>query len=424
MRRSLGNYFIAGLVLLNGGLWLFFGPRQGQSTNFPLQVVAEFFSSSGMILWAMALVLANKPRFLEPYFGGLDRMYVTHKNIAILAVFLLLLHLIIVPSSAKAGPGVWIGWVTFPSILVIVLLTVAPRLPLISQFARLNYDRWRNVHKYLGVFFIAGALHAWMAEPLILHAPLVFGYVSTLVVVGALAYLYKEFLWDRRLRRTPYQVEALRRLNGTVVEVALRPRTDRLVHRPGQFIFIHFDSDEILREPHPFTVSSSPAEEVLRLSIKASGDWTQHLHEHLQTGAIAYVDGPYGEFDYHQGGPKQIWIAGGIGITPFIAWIRDFEFHPPDREIDFFYTTTVPEEALFLDEIEQARRYAGFRAHVIHSLLHGRLSLERVVALSGEVKGKDVFLCGPSAMVEVFRLGLLQRGLQPKNIHYEEFNFR
>jgi predicted ferric reductase len=422
----MGNYGITLIILLNLLLWIFLGPTEGKSGNFALQVLAEAFSSSATILIAVALFLANKPRFLEPYFGGLDRMYVTHKNITILALLVLLVHLIIVPASPTGGPGVWIGWFAYPSMLILVLLTIAPRVPLISRFANLRYHQWRGVHKYMGVFFILGAIHALMVEPLILHAPVVFGYVGTIVVIGALAYLNKELLWDRLRKRGTYKVEAVKRLNGTTVEVALRPasgRTSKLVHRAGQFLYIHFDSDKTLEEPHPFTISSAPREDRLRVSIKASGDWTQHLHEYLQPGATAFVDGPYGEFDYKTGSAKQVWIAGGIGITPFLSWLRDFDdLH---HQIDFFYTVAVPEEALFVAEIENASKlHKNFNAHVMYSSKDGRLTADKIISISGDAAGKDVYMCGPVKMVEAFQSAFQSRGVKTDNIHYEEFNFR
>ncbi|HEX2697779.1 MAG TPA: hypothetical protein VHM28_08725, partial [Anaerolineales bacterium] len=178
MKRNLGVYFIAGLVALNILLWIFFGPTTGVSKNFRQQVIAETLSSSAMILWASGIFLSNKPRFLEPYFGGLDRMYIIHKNINILALLIIVVHLIIVPTTDKGGPGVWIAWVTFPSILILVLLTVAPRVPLISNFAHLTYDKWKNLHRYMGLLFIMGATHMLMVTPLIMNAPIVFTYVE------------------------------------------------------------------------------------------------------------------------------------------------------------------------------------------------------------------------------------------------------
>ena len=424
MKRFIGNYVIAALILVNILLWIFFGPDGGVSKNPALQKVAETLSSSAMILIAAALFLSNKPRFLEPYFGGLDRMYITHKNITLLALLTLLVHLIIVPNGDKGGPGVWLGWITYPSMLIIILLTIAPRAPLISNFARLSYDKWKGLHKYMGLLFMMGATHALMAQPLILHAPIVFGYVGTIVTIGAAAYLNKEFLWERLKKREQYNVEAVERLNGTTMEVTLRPRTSKLVHHAGQFLYVHFDSDKTLEESHPFTISSAPGEDVLRLSIKSSGDWTQHLHGHLKPGATAYVDGAYGQFNYKTGSDKQIWIAGGIGITPFVSWIRDLE-HDLLHEIDFYYTVAVPEEALFVDEIERAAlKHKNFKAHFFYTSRDGRLTVDKISASSGGPAGKDVYMCGPIKMVEAFRDTFTNMGLKAGNIHYEEFNFR
>jgi predicted ferric reductase len=424
MKRNLGIFFIAGLVTINVLLWIFFGPAADAPKNNFQQKLAETFSSSAMILWANGIFLSNKPRFLESYFGGLDRMYIVHKNINILALLLIVVHLIIVPTSALGGPGVWIAWVTFPSILILVLLTISPRVPLLSFFARLTYDKWRNLHRYMGVFFMLGATHMLMVQPVIMSAPVVFTYVGTIIAIGVLAYLYKQFLWERLKKRSPYVVQAVKKLNGTVAEVTLHPQKDKVTHHAGQFLYVYFDSDKTLREPHPFTISSAPQENNLRLSIKASGDWTEHMHEHLQAGANAYIDGPYGEFNFKTGSQKQVWIAGGIGITPFMSWMRDFEANPLGREIDFFYITKVPEEALFLDEIEKAKKQAGFRAFVSHSVRDGRLNADKLEAACGDLTNRDIYMCGPVPMVESYRRAFIEKGVPASKIHFEEFNFR
>ena len=94
-----------------------------------------------------------------------------------------------------------------------------------------------------------------------------------------------------------------------------------------------------------------PSESRLGLSIKAAGDYTSELHDTLKTGTPAKLAGPYGEFDYHRGGRDQIWIAGGIGVTPFLSWIHalDGAF---DLSVDFFHSVSHDAAALYLDEIQ------------------------------------------------------------------------
>ncbi len=423
-KHNLGNWGIATLVAINILLWLVFTPRSELYPQYGLQVFAEMLSSSAVILFACGLLLSNKPRMLEPYFGGLDKMYVTHKTIAILAVILILFHQMLVPKTGIAGPGVWLGMTAFAGILALVLLTIGPRVPLLSQITRFTYDGWRKVHRFMGLFFIVGIAHMLMVEPLLLHSPALAVYILAFASIGILAYLYKEFLWGRLRPHKTHIVEAVRKLNGTTVEVVLKPQDKKLAHQAGQFLFVYFEGDKILAEPHPFTISSAPKQDNLYLSIKASGDWTGYLHENLKPGAIARVDGPYGLFNYKTGNGKQVWVAGGIGLTPFLSWMRDFSGES-EQEIDFFYTVAVPAEALFLNEIENAAALnKNFHPHVSYTNQDGRLSVKKILETSGAVSRKDIYMCGPIGMVLAFREAFIQQGAPAANIHYEEFNFR
>ena len=191
--------------------------------------------------------------------------------------------------------------------------------------------------------------------------PIVFAYVETIIGIGVAAYLYKEFLWDRLRRRNPYVVQDVKKLNGTVAQVTLRGgRASRWRIAPGSSC----TSISLPTRPSRSRTRSRSARRRMRAICgcrsRPAAIGPSTCTSICRSGAAAYVDGPYGEFNFRKGSPKQVWIAAGIGITPFMSWMRDFETTPCQRpggggEIDFFYTTTVPEEALFLDEIEKAK---------------------------------------------------------------------
>jgi predicted ferric reductase len=208
--------------------------------------------------------------------------------------------------------------------------------------------------------------------------------------------------------------------------VILRARKDPIrKQRAGQFLFVRFPGDKALNESHPFTISSGPSEDVLRLTIKASGDFTRDLFHKLEAGAEAVIEGAYGMFDYKSGGPKQIWIAGGIGLTPFLAFIRDMDGNL-DRDVDFYYTVRHPEEAVFLDEIESAaKKNPRLKAHVRFSAKDGSLTVEGIVENSGgDARNHDIYMCGPLPMVQAYSKKFQELGVQSGQIHFEEFNFR
>ena len=195
--------------------------------------------------------------------------------------------------------------------------------------------------------------------------------------------------------------------------------------RAGQFLFVRFPGDRTLNESHPFTISSAPHEDVLRVTVKASGDFTRALFSSLQPGMEAVVEGAHGMFDYKTGGGKQIWIAGGIGLTPFLSFLRDMD-GSLKHDVDLYYTVRHKEEALFLDEIEAAAKTNHrLKAHIRFSATDGSLTSEDIVRnAGGNVSGHHIYMCGPLAMVQAFEKKFLGLGVPAKNIHYEEFNFR
>ncbi len=424
----MGNRVIAAIPAVNLVIWLAFLPRDDGRPDFARQVTGEFVGSTMVLLFATALLLATRARWLEPHFGGLDKMYRAHRQAGLSGFLLIPVHFALVPlDTANVKPGSPAGMIAGVGIIVLVLLTVAPRVPVLRRVASLTYDRWRSSHRFIGLFLIVALAHTLLVDALVTTTVLPLAVVLAAYATGILSYLYTLLLarFFRRTRR--YVVQTVRRLTGTTVEVTLRPRKKkRMEFTAGQFLFVRFRARGPLRRSHPFTISSSPKEDVLRLTIKASGDFTRRLHDGLAEGTRATLVGCYGMFDYRRGGPRQIWVAGGIGVTPFLSWIRDLDHEDPlQHQVDFFYTVRTPAEALFLDEIEDvARRHPNLRAHVVFSAQHGSLTAPRIAAASDGVTGADIYLCGPSRMTGKLARDFRRMGVPSDAVHYEEFNFR
>ena len=425
-KKNIGNIVMMALVVTNIASWVIFAPaNDGSRAHFTRQLVAEVIASTAVLLLACNLLLSTRIRLLEPYFGGLDQMYQSHKRAGMLAIFLLFAHLFTVPLNAsQRKPGSPLGVIAFLGLLTLVLLTIAPRIPVIGRFTRFAYDKWRRSHSFIGIFFIIGFAHAMLVDPLVRTTTVPFLYLRIFFAVGATSYLYAVLIAKTR-KTNPHVVEGVRKLNGTAAEIVLKPQGEKLAFKAGQFIFVRFEGDRTLAEPHPFTITSAPHEDCLRLAVRASGDWTQYLYDHLKPGTLTKVDGAYGMFDYKTGGKQQIWIAGGIGLTPFLSWIRDFGGQPSDYKIDFYYCMRVPGDALFLAEMERAAAQSNhFRLHVSRSNTDGHLSVEKVVATSGAITDKEVYMCGPIAMTQALEKALMKHGIPAGRIHFEEFNFR
>ena len=142
----------------------------------------------------------------------------------------------------------------------------------------------------------------------------------------------------------------------------MTPVARPLEFQSGQFLYATFQQDGIPHESHPFTISSAPGRE-LRIAVKRFGDFTSLLMQ-LRPGARAQLEGPFGSFRLI-GDPAhtQTWIAGGIGITPFLSWARSLDHPIP---IDLYYCTPGAEQAHFLAELfdiaDRSRHFASSRS--------------------------------------------------------------
>ncbi|MCP4420608.1 MAG: hypothetical protein GY805_28715 [Chloroflexi bacterium] len=423
-KKQLGNLAVIILTLLNVAIWLIFPPPDQLPTNNALQFWGEITSSTAMILMSITFVLAARPRFLEPFFGGLDKMFQTHKQVSMLAFLLLVVHFFVIPDSGELVAGKPLGMLAFLGIIILILITIAPRVPLISRFLNLAYHKWRISHKLLGVFFIVGLVHYIMVDT-ISKQTVPGSYMLLLSLIGIIAFIYRQFFSRMFEPYRDYVVERVNHLNATCVELYLKPKGKKVKFEAGQFVYVYFKGGRELREPHPFTVSSSPQEETLRLTIKGSGDWTRYLVKNLKAGTDAAVHGGFGMFNYKDGGSDQIWIAGGIGVTPFVSWVRDLN-GKLDADVDFYYGVHSEGDALFLNEFQTAaQKHANFNVNVQYALRDGNLSAEQIASQSnGAMVGKHIYMCGPAGMMESFATQFKQAGVPAQNIHYEEFNLR
>jgi predicted ferric reductase len=425
MKHKLGNFTVISFVLLTILVWLIFPPINNGSENFVRAYVGEILGSLLIVLMSCSLFLSTRPKWAEPYFGGLDKMYLTHRKTSTSAFLLMFVHLLTVPiSTTNLRLGNYLAMISFLGIVAIVLPTLAPRIPFLSKLTNSTYEGWKKLHRFIGIFFITGFIHSLTINGL--SAFVAINWVQIFFIIGTASYLYTEVFGQFFKKYIPYTVEAVNHPNGATTEVVLRAKKGPIQkQRAGQFLFVRFPKEKILDESHPFTISSAPREDVLRVTIKASGDFTRHLFSNLQAGMDAVIEGAYGMFDYKTGGQKQIWVAGGIGVTPFLSFIRDMDGNLA-QDVDFYYTVRHREEAIFVDEIEAAaKQNPRLKAHIRFSSTDGSLTVDEIAKnAGGNISGHHVYMCGPFPMVQAFEKNFLEAKVPAASIHYEEFNFR
>jgi predicted ferric reductase len=427
-RSSPGPAVLLAAAAGNVLVWLAARPA-GQPTG---RFIGELCGAEAIVLFSCSLVLATLLPFIESAFGGLDRVFVWHRRVAVAGMVMLVPHLAFITSSPdpfETTLGHGLGNLALAGLLFLTCWALAPRLRAarwpgpIRALARTSHEHWVTAHRLTGLFVTAAVAHAAIVAPS-LHSSTVLRVEFIAVgTVGIVAYLYRELVARYVIPSYDYTVDGVKRLNETTVEIALKPVGKALTFTPGQFVVLAFGGQRDWQR-HPFSISSAPSDGRIGATIKASGDYTGELVETISRGAAARVVGPFGGFDYRTGRRAQVWIAGGMGITPFISWVRSLDASF-DRDVDFYYSARTPEDAVYHGEIEAAGdRLPTLRTHLVYSDSEGMLTADEVMGAVGPAVKPSIYMCGPGPMTRSLARGFFRLGVPRENMRWEDFGVR
>jgi len=407
-------------------------------------VFMQYSGTIGIGLMSTAMLLALRPKWLEPHLDGLDKMYRLHKWLGIAALAVATVHWwwgqgtkwmvgwgwLEKPArtpGAEETLGTLESWLrsqrgfaesvgewAFYASAVLIVLALVKRFP---------YHWFVKTHQWIALAYLALAYHSavlikveYWSQPLgwLLAALLLGGSVAALLTLTG-------------------RIGAGRKVQGSVVALtdfpALRVLETAVVledgwrgHAAGQFAFVTAERGE---SAHPYTIASAwnPADRRIVFITKALGDHTARLREHLKPGMPVTVEGPYGCFDFEDAQPHQIWVGAGIGITPFIARMKQRAATPDVRTIDLFHPTPDFEQAA-IDRLSADADAAGVRLHLLVGSKDGRLNGERIRTAVPEWQSASIWFCGPPGFGQALREDFLAHGLPPQRFHQELFQMR
>ncbi|GGE47935.1 ferredoxin reductase family protein [Actibacterium pelagium] len=403
------------VALLAPLIWL---PAHGQGKDV-IALGSQYLGLVSLIAMAFAHLIATRWRGVEAVFGPMDQSYRVHKWLGIGAMVALLLHDTIDAEMKGLGPETLLveaaetaGEISLYGLLILVTITIAVFIP---------YHLWKWTHRFIGIFFVAGFLHyLFILKPFKNSDPLGL-YMTAICLVGIVAYAYTAAPRGVRPSR-PYRITGVSS-EGNAVAVQMMPEGKPVRYRAGQFAFFGFTGSG-MAEPHPFTISKAPDDTgALRVTIAPLGDLTARLSRALAEGQPVTVEGPYGHFG-RPGKTPQVWIAAGVGITPFTALAQSLA--PDAAPVTMIYAFRSADEAAHLAELEAiAADKPNLTLVPWASEEKGRLDGEGVASITGkDLSGHRVLFCGPVAMRRALGLALAPFGLTARNYHYEAFEIR
>ncbi len=380
---------------------------------------SQYIGVVALILMAWAQMMATRLPGIEALMGSMDRVYVLHKWSGIIAMAAILFHDTLDAEidgrgreNALSDLAETLGELSLYGLLILVVISVATFIP---------YHLWKWTHKAMGSFFAAGTFHFIFIQKPFDNTSALGLYVLVFCGLGVVA--YGVTLLPTSMRRSAaYVVETIRQTGGAT-EITMSPKGRAIKFQPGQFAIFSFGTAG-LAEPHPYSLSAPAADDgKLQITVKALGDYTYRLGRDLSVGDTVRVQGPFGRFVRRA--PKsasEIWIAGGIGITPFVAWAEALPNDLP-RPVTLFWCVKSAQHAPQLDRINAAvNRVANLNLVLISSAQAQRLDADQIASTAG---GRaKIWFCGPAGLRQSLQKGLSYRGVSARDFHFEEFEFR
>jgi 3-phenylpropionate/trans-cinnamate dioxygenase ferredoxin reductase subunit len=427
----IGTYLA--ITLLPLLLLLIYPPSAGRGFWIDFSVALGFIA---LAMMALQFALTARIKAIESSYG-IDIILQFHRYTSLIAFIMVLVH-----------PGIL--FIVQPEMLQLLNLSVGPwrsRLAVLSTQAfialvvttiwrkqlKIPYEPWRASHSLLSMLALGlGFGHAvGVSHYLSLFWKTILW--TAIISVSLWLMIYVRLVKPCLMTKKPYLVESITPERGNVWVLALRPQGHGgFCFQPGQFAWMTLNITPFSMREHPFSIaSSSERPERLEFGIKAVGDFTSRIKDHLP-GTKAYLDGPYGVFtsDRYQDSAGFVLIAGGIGITPMMSMLVTAAERGDKRPFLLIYASNSWEEITYRETLEELKSPLNLTiVHVLRKVSSDwqgetgyvdKTLLERYIP---EHRGtRHYLICAASQMMDQVERALEELQVPITNIHLEHFN--
>ncbi|MCW7540462.1 FAD-dependent oxidoreductase [Aquabacterium sp. A7-Y] len=214
--------------------------------------------------------------------------------------------------------------------------------------------------------------------------------------------------------------------------------------RPHEFHFVAGQAINLVLPPasgdgqaamrHAFSLVSAPHESELVIATRMRETPFKRALAALPVGRSVSLEGPFGGLTLRDPEARQtVFIAGGIGIAPFVSMLRQAQLERPASPVTLIYASRRPEDAAFLDELQALQaRCPDFRLFATMSDpsalqdgwqgLSGRVDERLLERLCGPLSSPVFYIVGSPAMVADVQNALGRIGIASADIHTEGFH--
>lgn len=206
--------------------------------------------------------------------------------------------------------------------------------------------------------------------------------------------------------------------------------------KPGQAIdvvLLEAPGTDAQSARHTFSIVSAPFENALVVATRMRDTTFKRALGALPIGAGIAIDGPSGSLTLHNDRARPaLFIAGGIGITPFMSIVRQSAHDGLQQHLVLLYSNRRPEDAAYLAELQELERHnPNIRVTATMTLMgdssqdwsgpRGQIDEAFLQRAAADLARPIYYIAGPPGMVEAMRQTLNDTGVNDDDIRSEEF---
>lgn len=183
-----------------------------------------------------------------------------------------------------------------------------------------------------------------------------------------------------------------------------------------------------------FSIASPPQDPELMIATRRRDTSFKRGLMNSPLGTVIEIEGPYGDLSLHDHATRSaVFLAGGIGVTPFRSMILDATKRGLSHRLFLFYSSRAPEEATFLAELTElqmqnprfkliATMTGAEEACTDWSGERGHITQEMIMKYVGDIATPVYYIAGPPAMVSAMEAVLRRAGVKSHDIRAEAFS--
>jgi predicted ferric reductase len=429
---------VSGLGILVVAMWVRHGGLdQLDSVAGTVTAAGQVTALLGTYLALVQLVLMSRSPWLDQLFG-MERLAVWHRWLGFSVLWLIAGHTVLSTVGFAMGDGssvvaeAWTLVTTYPYMLMATvalgLLVMVAVTSVRAMQRNVSYETWHGLHLYAYLAIALGFGHQLAVGTDFSTDPMARAFWIGLYL-AALALILVFRVGQPILLNLRHRLRVATVIDEApgIVSIYVTGRDlGRLACRAGQYFIWRYLTRDGWWRGHPFSLSAAPDGRSLRITIKDLGDDSARYLA-LRPGTRAFVEGPYGAVTgARRRLGRVLLIAGGIGITPLRALLEEMS---DGQGITLLYRASDWSDVVFREELAVLARDRAVEVHYLvgerggHQHSDDPLGPAALSKLVPDVRLRDVFVCGPTAMMDAVHRALRALRVPPRQIHMERFSY-